>query len=110
MNTKFKELYQNWYNKNSFLAYCTFENDPDWKKLEEWSLQNKKEAVLSIKEQIEERPCDTVMILDKIFDYPIECDGFIPLDKYCEIWLKILNDNNEKTGELNGKVSQTEND
>lgn len=109
MNTKFKELYQNWYNKNSFLAYCTFENDPDWKKLEEWSLQNKKEAVLSIKEQIEKEPCDTVMILDKIFDNPIVCDGFIPLDKYCEIWLKILNDY-EKEGGFNGNDSQTEND
>ena len=49
MSQKFKELYQNWYNKNSVLVYCTFENDPDWKKLEEWSLQNKKEVVLLLK-------------------------------------------------------------
>lgn len=76
-------------------------------KLEEWSLQNKKEAALSIKEQIEKEPCDTVMILDKIFDNPIVCDGFIPLDKYCEIWLKILDDYEK---EHNGNVSQTEND
>ena len=50
MNPKFKELYQNWYNKN-----------------------------------------------------------FIPLDKYCEIWLKIGNDYEKEDG-FNGKVSQTEND
>lgn len=90
MNTKYSELYQNWYNHNFLSSIRNYENDQDWKTLLEWCRKHKKEAVLSILEQIKDEPNDTVYILDDLFDHPLKTDGFVPLKEYCDVWIGLL--------------------
>ena len=49
-----------------------------------------KRAVPYIYEELKKGPTDLVYALDAIFGYPIRYNGFIPLEKSCEIWLSIL--------------------
>ena len=49
-----------------------------------------KKAVPFIYEELKKGPTDLVYALDAIFDYPIKYEGFVPLEKSCEIWLSIL--------------------
>lgn len=53
-----------------------------------------KRAVPFIYEELKKGPTDLVYALDAIFGYPIKYEGFMPLEKSCEIWLSIL----QKTG------------
>jgi len=92
MDAEFRKLYLIWYNRNFLSSIRDFDNDPEWKNLVDWCLEHKKEAVQSIYEQIKEEPNDTVYILDILFDHPLKVDGFVPLNKYCEVWVGLLND------------------
>ena len=49
-----------------------------------------KRAVPFIYEELKKGPTDLVYALDAIFGYPIKYEGFMPLEKSCEIWLSIL--------------------
>ena len=47
-------------------------------------------AVPYIYKELKKGPTDLVYALDAIFDYHIKYEGFVPLEKSCEIWLSIL--------------------
>jgi len=49
-----------------------------------------KRAVPFIYEELKKGPTNLVYALDAIFGNPIKYEGFMPLEKSCEIWLSIL--------------------
>lgn len=99
MNNEFLDLYYKW--RNTFIFSAFGSADPRakdaYEKLKEWSLENVKEAVECVKEILLEEPNDVVLLLPDILGTNIEIDGWMPLDSICNIWLNILNhDNNQK--------------
>lgn len=105
MHNEFLDLYNKWHNTFVFSAFGSA--DPkakeSYNELKKWSLENKKEALESIKEILLEEPNDIVLLLPDILGTNIEIDGWMPLDDICNIWLNILNhdiDDNHDQKEL----------
>ena len=90
MNKEFEQLYNNWYYATCFKSYQDFDNDQDFINLINWCKENKKDAIKSIIEILEEQPSDVVYILDVLFDHPLEHDGYASLMDYCNVWLNLL--------------------
>ena len=98
MDKEFEELYNKWNSETGFLSHRDFLNEPGFVALLEWSREHKKEAVESIREILMGEPSFVVHILDELFDHPLTCEGYIPLDYYCNGWLALLDfyDSGEK--------------
>jgi len=90
MNKEFKELYDNWHKDTCLLSSRDFKNEQGFIDLVNWSKDNKKEAVESITEMLKKEPNFVVYILDELFDHPITCEGYIPLDQYCNAWIALI--------------------
>lgn len=108
MNKEFKELYDKWYYDTCFLSSRDFNHEQGFIDLVNWSKEHKKEAVDSIQEMLLEEPSFVVYILDELFDHPITCEGFIPLDYYCNAWLSVIELYKEGKTELTAIVDHYE--
>ena len=102
MNNEFLDLYHKWHNTFIFSAHGSA--DPKAKEsydeLKKWSLENKKEALESIKEILLEEPNSIVQLLPEISRKDIKIEGYMPLDILCNLWLNILNhDINDNHGQ-----------
>jgi hypothetical protein len=90
MNKEFEKLYNKWYADTALLSHRDFKNEPGFVALVEWSKEHKKEAVESIREMLIEEPSFVVYVLDELFDHSMTCEGFVPLDHYCNAWIAII--------------------
>lgn len=90
MNADFEKLYNKWYADTALLSHRDFQNEPGFVALVEWSKEHKKEAVESIQEMLIEEPSFVVYVLDELFDYPLTCEGYVTLHKYCNAWIAII--------------------
>lgn len=90
MNKEFEDLYNKWEEDTMFLSCRDFQNEPGFIALVEWSKEHKKEAVESIAEMLKEEPSFVVYILDELFDHPLTCEGYVPLDYYCNAWIALI--------------------
>lgn len=81
----FRGNYETWNALNAMSSSSNFDN-AYFKEI----VNMGKKAVPYIYEELKKGPTDLVYALDAIFDYPIKYEGFVPLEKSCEIWLSIL--------------------
>ena len=81
----FRGNYETWNALNAMSSSSNFDN-AYFKEI----VNMGKKAVPFIYEELKKGPTDLVYALDAIFDYPIKYEGFVPLEKSCEIWLSIL--------------------
>ncbi len=81
----FRGNYETWNALNAMSSSSNFDN-AYFKEI----VNMGKKAVPFIYEELKKGPTDLVYALEAIFDYPIKYEGFVPLEKSCEIWLSIL--------------------
>lgn len=77
--------YETWNAQNALSSASNFDN-AYFKEI----VSMGKRAVPFIYAELKKGPTDLVYALDAIFGNPIKYDGFMPLEKSCEIWLSIL--------------------
>lgn len=77
--------YETWNSQNALSSASNFDN-AYFKEI----VNMGKRAVPFIYAELKKGPTDLVYALDAIFGNPIKYDGFMPLEKSCEIWLSIL--------------------
>lgn len=88
-STKFRKLYNDWYEATCFLSTGLYENQ-EWKNLVAWSKVNKEKAIDGIIEVLHKEPSHVVQLCDELFPNIVKYEGFCPLDFVCNIWLNIL--------------------
>lgn len=88
-NEEFKELYQAW--KSQIIIHSNsdfiFRNE-NFKKMTDLKFVPDICQVLK-----EEGPSHIVRALEILFPGVIECEGYVPLEDYCNIWISILDSN-----------------
>jgi len=94
MDAKFEELYNKWHTDTMFLSVGNF-NHETWFTLVDWSKAHTKEAIEGVRELIGDEPNQIVHLLDEIIENPPIAEGYVPLDKWCNVWIAIIDSSKE---------------
>lgn len=85
IRSTFDYHFQKWHEETCFMSTGNFDNSHF-----EAIVNMSEDAVPFILEIISERPSMVVNALDLIFPCVVKYEGFVPLEKACRVWTKIL--------------------
>ncbi|MCQ2351182.1 MAG: hypothetical protein MJ003_04320 [Paludibacteraceae bacterium] len=85
LGKQFASILSNWNRETAYLSVGNFNN-----KYFNEIVNMKEDAVPFIYEELKKGPTLLVYALDKIYPGEVKCEGYVPLQTICNVWLNIL--------------------